>query len=138
MSETLLKVIEALLIPAGLLPILTLVVIWGYRNADAQSLRDRWYIAIVMALLGGVTAAVAADALFDWGLGLERWIAFGLVLLGADVVSGKWLWDFYFGTFDERRRGRTETPLEREDREVGDTRRQLQAESDNGPTEEQP
>ena len=94
-----LTALEWALIPAGLLPVLTLLVIRKYRHAASQSLRDRWHLAIVLAALGATTTVIAADALFDWGLGLERWIAFGIVLLGVDLVSGKWLIDYYRGRF---------------------------------------
>lgn len=99
MSESVLSFIEALLIPAGLLPIVTAIVLWRYRKANSQALRDRWLVAVVLALLGAMAALIASDALFDWGLGLERWIGFGIVLLAVDFVSGKWLIDYMRGRF---------------------------------------
>ena len=99
MSDLALTIIEALLIPAGLLPVLTAIVLVRYRTSDSKSLRDRWHLSLALAGLGLLTALIAADALFDWGLGLERWVAFGVVLLAVDFVSGKWLLDYWRGRF---------------------------------------
>lgn len=97
--ETALVIIEALLIPAGLLPIVTAWVLRRYRDADSQALRDRWHVALVLALLGGIAALISANALFGIGLGRWLWIPLGAVLLAVDVISGKWLLDFWRGRF---------------------------------------
>ena len=129
MSDIALTVIEVLLIPAALLPIVTAFVIRRYRNSDSQALRDRWHLALVLALLGFVTAMVAAMILLDIQNVDVIWIAFGLVLLAVDVVSGKWLYDYSTGGFEERAGGGPETAIEHEDRIVGDKRRKLQADA---------
>lgn len=96
----LLEIITWALIPAGILPVLTMLVIRRYRHADSESLRDRWRLAVVMAALGAVTSFLAIAALFDLELGEPLWIAFGLALIAADVVSGRWLLDYWSGRFE--------------------------------------
>lgn len=116
-----------LLIPAGALPVITAWFLRKYRNLDSQALRDRWHVAVVMALLGVITTFLAANRLFAWGIGGEILVLpFGIALLLIDLVSGKWLIDYWRGAFNGHRRGREETALEREDREVGDERRKRQ------------
>lgn len=88
------------LIPAGLLPVATALVLRRYRKARSQALRDRWHVSIAMALVGLVTMGLALDALDVIDIGGESfWIAFGLAVLVADVVSGKWLLEFWDGRF---------------------------------------
>lgn len=98
MSDALLTLIEVVLIPAGVLPVVTAIVLRRYRNSDSQSLRDRWHLALALALLGLLTAVIAGLALLGIRIG-SVWVAFGLALLIADVVSGKWLIDFWRGRF---------------------------------------
>src|SRR5688500_9684638 len=126
-----LAIVIWLLIPAGLLPVLTAFVLRRYRTADSQSLRDRWHLALVLAILGGVSTFLAANRVWELGFRGE-WItiSFALVLLAVDVVSGKWLLDFMRGGFDERQHG-PETAIQKEDRQVGDTRRELQSKAAN-------
>jgi hypothetical protein len=126
----LLTVILVLLVPAGLLPVVTAWFLRRYHDAPSQALRDRWHVALVMAFVGVITALLAANRLFAWGIeGEILVIPFGLSLLLIDLVSGKWLWDYWTGAFSERTGGGPETPIEQEDRMVGDERRRLQAES---------
>lgn len=95
-----LEVIIWLLIPAGLLPVLTSAVLARYRHADSQSLRDRWHLSLALAALGAIVAILAANRLWDWGIsGMAVTITFGLILLAVDVVSGKWLLDYFRGRF---------------------------------------
>lgn len=129
MSVILSDVVIWILIPAGLLPILTAFVLRRYRNDPSQSLRDRWHVALALAALGVATMLLAANRVLSWGFAGE-WvvIAFALMLLVVDVVSAKWLIAYYTGAFEELPR-HPETAIEREDREVGDTRRAKQAEA---------
>lgn len=117
------------LIPAGALPVVTAWFLRRYRKLDSQVLRDRWHVALVMAAVGVIVAFLAANRLAGWGIGGE-WLVlpFAVALLAMDVVSGKWLYDYWTGGFFDRPT-RGETSLEREDRKVGDTRRELQAEN---------
>ena len=93
-----LSVIAWILIPAGLLPVLTAFVLRRYRDADSQSLRDRWHVALVMAFVGAMASLIASAALVGT-TGGWLWIPFGLALLAADLVSGKWLLDYWGGRF---------------------------------------
>lgn len=96
----LLTAIAWLLIPAGLLPIATALVLSGYRKARSQALRDRWHVSIGMAMVGLVTMILALSALDIIDIrGEPFWIAFGLAVLVADVISGKWLYDYWTGRF---------------------------------------
>lgn len=96
--RTLLDVIVWLLIPAGVLPVVTAWVLRKYRHSDSPALRERWHLALVLAALGAITATIAVLAVFGIRSGLV-WVVFGLVLLAVDVVSGKWLLDFRRGRF---------------------------------------
>lgn len=97
-------VLAILLIPAGILPIVTAWYLRRYRDLDSQALRDRWHVALVMALVGTTTAFLAANRLFDWGFsGSVLILPFGIALLLVDLVSGKWLLDYYRGAFAEQR-----------------------------------
>lgn len=91
-------VIAWLLIPAGVLPVVTAWVLRKYRHSDSAALRERWHLALVLAALGAVTATIAIFAVLGIRSGLI-WVVFGLVLLAVDVVSGKWLLDFRRGRF---------------------------------------
>lgn len=126
MSDALLTIVEILLIPAGLLPCVTAWVLRRYRASNSQALRDRYQVAIVLALLGATTSVITILVLLGIRIGLG-WIVFGLVILAVDVVSGKWLLDYWTGRFADRPDGAPETPLEREDRQAGEFRRRLQA-----------
>ena len=93
-------VIAWLLVPAGILPVVTALVLRKYRNADSAALRDRWHIALVMAAVGVMACVLAANRLWEWGLtGEIIAIPLGVVLLAVDFVSGKWLLDFWRGRF---------------------------------------
>lgn len=95
-----LTAIAWILIPAGLLPVATALVLRRYRRADSQALRDRWHVSIGMALVGGVTILLAVRALFDVDFGGQLlWVLFGLAVIVADIVSGKWLIEFWRGRF---------------------------------------
>lgn len=95
-----LTVILVLLVPAGLLPVVTAVLLSRYRHTDSRALRDRWHVAIVMALVGLTTTFLAANRLLGWGIEGEVLILpFGVALLLIDLVSGKWLIDFWQGKF---------------------------------------
>lgn len=96
-----LTVIVVLLIPAGLLPIVTAWALRRYRSQPSQSLRDRWHLSLVLAALGGIVSVIAANRLLGWGVEGEALILpFALVLLLVDVVSGRWLLDHMTGKFD--------------------------------------
>lgn len=89
------------LLPMAILPVVTAVVLsvkaW---HADSPSLRERWLVSIVLAAVGIMAAVLAANRL--WALELRGEviaIPLGLVLLAVDVVSGKWLWDYWMGRF---------------------------------------
>lgn len=93
-------VIVWLLIPAGLLPIITAVVLSRYRHTDSTSLRDRWHLSIVLAILGGLVSLLAFNRVAALGFRGEALVAiFALVLIAVDVVSGKWLLDYWRGRF---------------------------------------
>jgi hypothetical protein len=94
-----LNVLILLLIPAGLLPIGTAWVLRRYRHSDSQALRDRWHLALVLALLGAIISLLAGLRLLDIRLGEIGSIPFIVVLLAVDLVSGRWLIDFYQGRF---------------------------------------
>ena len=98
MNETLITIVAWLLVPGGLLPVFAAFVLSRYRNADSHALRDRWHLAIVLAFLGGVSAAIAVTVITSSPAG-PLWPAFGIVILIADIVSGKWLVDFWQGRF---------------------------------------
>lgn len=94
------SVIVWLLIPAGLLPIITAVVLSRYRHADSRSLRDRWHLSIALAILGGLVSLLALNRVAALGFRGEALVAiFALVLIAVDVVSGKWLLDYWRGRF---------------------------------------
>lgn len=99
MTDAALTVIEYALIPAAVLPVVTAIVLRRYRNADSQSLRDRWHLALVLAALGALAALIALNALLHLALGPWLWVPFGVILLIVDVVSGKWLIDYRNGRF---------------------------------------
>ena len=89
-----------LLIPAGLLPIITAAVLSRYRHADSRSLRDRWHLSIVLAILGGLVSLLAINRVATLGIDREVALAaFAVVLMAVDVVSGKWLLDYWRGRF---------------------------------------
>lgn len=95
-----LTVLLILLIPAGLLPVVTAVFLSRYRNVGSKALRDRWHVAIVMAMVGLTTTFLAANRLLSWGIEGEILVVpFGIALLLIDLVSGKWLFDFWQGKF---------------------------------------
>ena len=97
---TLVDIIAWLLLPAAVLPIVTAFVLRKYRHAESPSLRDRWHVALVMAAVGVMAAVLAANRV--WGLELRGEIIaipLGVVLLAVDVVSGKWLLDYWRGAF---------------------------------------
>lgn len=121
--------IALVMIPAGLLPVVTAWYLRKYRGERSQALRDRWHVSLALAALGLVTALLAIAALTDIRLGTTFWAAFGIVILAADLVSGKWLLDYFNGGFSERTGGGPETAIELEDRTVGEERRRLQAEA---------
>jgi hypothetical protein len=93
-----LATIAWLLAPASLLPVLTAWILRPYRDADSPSLRDRWHLSVILALLGLLAAVVAVAALLGASAGW-LWIPFGLALLLTDLASGKWLLDYWRGRF---------------------------------------
>lgn len=93
-----LDVIAWSLIPAGLLPVFTAWILRRYRHAASPSLRDRWHLALALAALGAMASLIAALVVLDVRGGW-LWIPFGLALLGVDVVSGKWLLEYWGGRF---------------------------------------
>ena len=127
---TIVDVIAWLLLALGMLPVLTAWVLRKYRDSPSRSLRDRWHVALVLALVGVVAAFLAANRLFEWGLrGEVIALPLGGVLLAVDLISGKWLWEYMTGSFSDKRDW-PETEIEEQDRHVGDRRRALQAETD--------
>lgn len=94
-----LTLVEILLVPAGLLPVFTAWALRSYRRSDSRALRERWHLALILAALGLTASALAFADLMGIPFGLFPWIVFGLVILAADVVSGKWLLDFHRGAF---------------------------------------
>lgn len=125
----LLTLIAFVMIPASVLPIITAWFLRRYRHEPSQALRDRWHVSLALAALGAVTGLLAIGALTDIELGTGFWAAFGVVIIAADVVSGKWLLDYYRGNFYTRPPGE-ETALERQDRRAGNYRRELQADDE--------
>ncbi len=115
-----------LLIPAGLLPVLTAWVLRRYRSSGSQALRDRWHVSIVLAALGVFAAFLAANRLWGWGVdGEVTSLLFVLILLAVDIVSGRWLIAYWTGAFIERDHDELETSEQREDRKFGEERRDL-------------
>lgn len=99
----LLTAILIVLIPAGVLPVVTAWFLRRYRNEDSQALRDRWHVAVVMAILGVITTFLAANRLLGLGISGEvLLLPFGVALLLIDLVSGLWLWDYWRGAFNGR------------------------------------
>ena len=93
-------VIVWLLIPAGLLPIVTAIVLSRYRHSDSPALRDRWHLSVVLAVLGGLVSLLALNRVLALGFQGEALVAtFAAVLIAVDVVSGKWLFDYWRGRF---------------------------------------
>ena len=96
-----LTVVVILLIPAGLLPIITAWVLRHYRHQTSPSLRDRWHLSLVLAALGAIVSLLSLNRLLDWGLtGDVLVVPFGVVLLAVDLLSGRWLLDHWRGRFD--------------------------------------
>lgn len=116
----LLTVVVWLLIPAGLLPVFTAWELRRYRHTTSPALRDRGHLSLVLAVLGLTVTFLSANAAFGWGIrGEVVALPFAVVLLAVDLLSGKWLIDYWTGAFDSDR----ETDIQREDREAGDKRR---------------
>lgn len=100
MSQLAIDVIAWLLIPAAVLPIVTAWVLRSYARANSPSLRDRWHLSLVLAAIGLVAAFLGLIRVLDLDVGTTWWaVPLGLVLLTADIVSGKWLVDYYNGHF---------------------------------------
>lgn len=100
MMTGLIAVMVWLLIPAGILPIVTAAVLSRYRHADSPALRDRWHLSVVLAILGGLVSLLALNRVAAWGIHHHYAIAlFALVLIAVDVVSAKWLIDYWRGAF---------------------------------------
>lgn len=98
MTETALHALAWLLIPAGLLPIVTAIILHPFRRSESRALRDRYHLAVVLGVLGGVSAAIAIAVLTARPAG-PLWPMFALALLAADLLSGKWLFDYWQGRF---------------------------------------
>lgn len=102
-----LSVIVWLLVPAAVLPILTAAVLRGHLNDPSAAARDRSHLALVLAGLGVVTALLALNRLLGWNLAGEALtVTFAAVLLAVDILSGKWLYEYWTGGFSERRQAR--------------------------------
>ena len=118
------EIIAWALLALGCLPVVTAWVLRKYRHSESRSLRDRWHVALVLAGVGAVSAFLAANRLFEWGLrGEAVAVPLGVILIAVDLVSGKWLLDYFTGSFAEGR-DRPETAIEAEDRHAGDIRRE--------------
>lgn len=88
------------LVIMGVLPVLTAVVLFRYRHADSETLRERASLSIPLAILGVTVAVLALNRLLDLGMEGELVaLPFGVVLLIVDIASGKWLWQWWTGRF---------------------------------------
>jgi len=98
MSEVILSIITWALIPMGLLPVVTALVLLPQVNSTSMALKERARLAQVLGFLGASTALVAAFALLDLEAG---WLVvlFGLALVAVDVASGIWLFQYVKGRF---------------------------------------
>lgn len=120
-------VLAVLLVIMAVLPVLAAVVLWRFRHSESTVLRERAQLSLLLAGLAIITAVLALNRLLGWGFsGPVVSIPFAVLLLLLDLASGRWLWQFWFGDFGEPRDW-PETPIELEDRTVGDERRRLQA-----------
>ena len=94
MTETVLHFLSWVLVPMGLLPVITAIVLLPQVNSRRSvALKERARIQILLGLLGGLVAVLAANHVLGWNLELD-WLLVGfvLVLLAIDVASGIWLW----------------------------------------------
>lgn len=110
-------VLSFILVPMGLLPVMTAIVLFRHINAPSLALKERARLSLVLAFLGVIVTGLALNRLLGWGWSGE-WLAipFGAALILVDVASGLWLVDYFRGKFGE-------TELQREDREEGVIRR---------------
>lgn len=118
----------AILVVVPVFPILTSVLLAQHWKTDSVTLHERTIVAVRDAGVAAIVALLALRYLigWDWPPGLTIAL-FYVALLMVSVPSTYWLWLYFFGHFEPELRGDAETPLQREDRLVGDTRRELQA-----------
>ena len=100
MVETLLAVLSWVLVPMGLLPVITALVLLPQVNSHSIALKERARVQILLGLLGGSVAILAANRVFAWNLELG-WVLIGfvLMLILIDIASGIWLWLYLTGRF---------------------------------------
>lgn len=102
MVETLLEVMSWLLVPMGLLPVITALVLLPQVNSRSLALRERSRVQILLGLLGLSVLILAANRVFNLGFELG-WVLVGFVviLLLIDLASAYWLWLYVSGRFKD-------------------------------------
>lgn len=100
MVEALLNGLSWLLVPMGLLPVITALVLLPQVNSPVIALKERARIQALLGMLGLLVATLAANRVFGFGFDLG-WvlILFVVVLLLIDIASGIWLWLYLSGRF---------------------------------------
>jgi hypothetical protein len=94
----LLELLVWLLVPMGLLPVATGIVLWRYRNSDSAALRERARLALLLAVLGLLVALLALNRIASLGIeGEQLGLAFVGALLLIDIASGLWLVEYWQG-----------------------------------------
>ena len=100
MSEALLNVVTWLLVPMGVLPVITAIVLAPHVNSASMALKERARLSIVLALLGVIVAVLALNRLLNLGLsGAWLVLPFATALLLVDGASGVWLWQYLRNRF---------------------------------------
>ena len=101
---TAVDVLTIVLVPMGLLPVLTAVVLVRHVNSTSMALKERSRLSLVLAFLGVIVTLLALNRLLGWGWSGELLvIPFGIALILVDGASGIWLVEYLRGKFDDRR-----------------------------------
>lgn len=100
MSGGLVNVLAWLLIPMGVLPVITAVVLAPHLNSASMALKERARLSVVLALLGVIVSLLALNRLLELGIS-SAWLAvsFAVILLLVDAASGMWLWQYLRNRF---------------------------------------
>lgn len=92
--------VSLILVPMGLLPVLTALILVRFVNSESLALKERARLSIVLAFLGVIVTLLALNRLLNWGWSGE-WLVlpFGIALILVDGASGVWLWQYLAGKF---------------------------------------
>lgn len=119
------------LVIVPILPALASIALVRHWKEDSVTLHERTIIAFRDWGVGSIAALLSLETLFDWNWPTLLWVMtlyIGLLLMS--IPSAYWLYLYLTGHFmPTPERVHQETPIEKEDREVGDTRRDLQAQA---------